>query len=316
MTDAQKKTRTNPRTAAAILVAALFLMLAYLLGAYSFSRDVWPISWIRAIKRSMPWAPPLDNFDKFWRLTKYQGKVEVECPAQTPDTGVLLAIGQSNSANHAEKRMTTSYPQHVVNYYAGKCYVAASPLLGASGDEGEFITPLADRLVSDGIYKSVVIVSSGINGTPIARWQKDGDLNEMLMATLVPLQNKYRITEIIWHQGEADFTNSTSSKVYATSFTSMLGSLRAAGIDAPAYISVATKCDDDPRWALDNPAAMGQKSLANGTTIVLAANTDTLLATEDRREDQCHFSASGQLKAANAYADAIRTHRQKLHATR
>jgi Carbohydrate esterase, sialic acid-specific acetylesterase len=121
---------------------------------------------------------------------------------------VLLIIGQSNSANHADKKFTTQFPQSVFNYFEGKCYIASSPLLGATGEGGEFITPLADKLISVGAYKSVVIVSSGIGGTPISRWQKDGDLNEMLLSTLKRANQKYKITHVIWHQGESDCGNS------------------------------------------------------------------------------------------------------------
>lgn len=49
---------------------------------------------------------------------------------------------------------------------------------------------------------------------------------------------------------------------------------------------------------------MGQKKLEDKNEFFLGADTDELLKAEDRRADLCHFSESGQLKAAEAYAEA------------
>lgn len=292
------------------LLVFLTAAISYIYGAHSYPRNTAPIIILKAAKEYLASKVSTENYDAFGRLVKFPGKIQIACPPQTQNTGVILAIGQSNSANHATKRFTTQYPQKVFNYFDGNCYVASSPLLGASGDEGEFITLTADKLIKDDIYQAVVIVSSGIAGSPISRWQADGDLNEMLLATLRPLQSKYKVTDIIWHQGESDFGNSTSSKVYRNSFDSLLQSLEKIGLFAPAYVAVTTKCGPNPNWKLDSPTAIGQKSLANGTTIFLAANTDALLTRTDRRENDCHLSESGQIKVSTAYADAIEKHRK------
>lgn len=313
MTDTRESNNGASKTRKALIVTCLsFVTLssAYLFGAYSYPRNIFPIDLIRTLKNKSNLSAALGNgqYDDFGRLVAINGKKEVACPTQGLDTGVLLAIGQSNSANHADKKITTSYPNQVFNYYDGKCFVAASPLLGASGEEGEFITPLADNLIKNGTYKTIVIISSGIGGTPIARWQEDGDLNQMLLDTLAHIK-KYKVTDVVWHQGESDFGNSTSAKVYEKSFYSLKNSLIAAGVKAPFFIAVATKCGNQPAWKLNNPTATGQKKLEDKNQIFLAANTDELLEDKDRRSDFCHFSETGQLKTANAYADAIQKYR-------
>jgi hypothetical protein len=297
-----------------ILILAL-LFTAYLFGAYSYYRHIFPFNLVLNLNNA---ALGNGQYDHFHRLTAINGKLATACPIQSSDTGVLLAIGQSNSANYADKKVATRFPSQVFNYYDGKCYVASSPLLGASGAKGEFITLLADKLIENGTYKTIVIISSGIGGSTISRWQADGDLNQMLLDTLTPIK-KYQITDVIWHQGEADFDNRTSAKVYQKSFHSLKDSLRAAGISSPFFIAVATKCRNDARWwrvwpeqggwQADNPTAAGQKQLADNKEIFVAANTDELLADADRSSDLCHFGESGQLKTANAYANAI----QKYH---
>ena len=290
-----------------ILILSL-LIAAYLLGAYSYPRNIFPIELLRSLNNNFE---VLGNgqFDNFGRFTAINGKTEVACPTQSSDTAVLLAIGQSNSANGADKKVVTKFQNQVFNFYDGKCYVASSPLLGASGKKGEFITPLADMLIEKGTYKIIVIISSGIGGSPIARWQADGDLNQMLLDTLASIK-KYKVTDIIWHQGESDFNNSTSAKVYEKSFHSLKDSLRASGISSPFFIAVATKCGNPPTWKKDNPTALGQRKLEDNKEIFLAVNTDELLEKADRRSDLCHFSESGQLKTANAYANAIQKYHQ------
>ena len=270
-----------------------FLVASVLVISQSFAADMQEI-----------------KMDHFERLINYPGKIGTRCPQQTAKTGVLLTIGQSNSANYGEKKYTTQYPTKVFNYFNGQCYVASSPLLGAQGLFGEFTTLLADQLIDNGDYDAVIIVSSGIGGTPIKRWKLGGDLNTMLQAVLSDVNSKFKITEIIWHQGEADFAEKTSPENYTNSFLSLLKSIRQVNTKLPPiYYAIATKCGDAPNWTTHNPIAKAQQKLANNKNhIYLGANTDNFLD-EDRVADHCHLSATGQLKTANYFAAAI--HRNK-----
>ena len=258
--------------------------------------------------------PPIYTYDQYGRLTScpamYEGacpgKREVACPAQSAGTGVILAIGQSQAANTGAQRIVTQFPDRVVNYFGGKCFVAASPLLGASAPEGEFITLLADNLIKSGTYQSVVILAAAIHATEIARWKAGGDLNGMMLQWLATVKGKYRITDIVWHQGESDFYQGTSGQTYTADFNSMLASLRGIGVTAPVFIGVTTYCGNSQPWTADNPIALAQKGLADpGRKIYIGANSDQLLTKADRREDLCHFTESGQRKVAAAYATAI-----------
>jgi hypothetical protein len=288
-------------------LAALFVSTcaaSYAFGVYSHQHDVWPIGPLRVLLTGAE-VPVTDAgiHDAFGRLVSFPGKTEVPCPGQTADTAVILAIGQSNAANHAAARLATHHPGQVLNLFDGKCFAAASPLLGATGEGGEFLTPLADRLVDDGAYKTVIIVASAITDTPISRWQRDGDLNDMLMETLKPLLATYKITDVVWHQGENDLRFGTPGKVYQASFRSLLDTLREAGIDAPVFIAVASACGTSRLNG--NAIAEGQRALVDNRTIFLGADTDALLDDSDRKNDRCHLSESGQKKTALSYAAAI-----------
>ena len=272
----------------------------YLFGLYSYPRALWPSNVLRGLGDNVRSAGVRDDFG---RLVAYPGKIEQPCPAQAERTGVILAIGQSNVANHAAGRVTTRHGNRVLSYFNGKCHISASPLLGATSNGGEYLTILADRLVDDGVYGTVIIVSSGIGGTPISRWQRNGDLNAMLMNTLRDLSPRYKVTDVIWHQGESDVANATTTEGYTAAFASLVASLTENGVDAPIYTSVSTRCG--PSWNADNPIARAQRSLARDKRVLVAADTDALLAPEDR-DDTCHLSESGQRKVATAYARAIR----------
>jgi len=176
-----------------------------LFGLYSYPLGIWPAPLIRGALFGDDSSQRLrGTYGEAGRLVAFPGKAEVPCPASGPDTAVVLAIGQSNIANHLEKRVTSRHRGEVVNFFIGKCYRAASPLLGATGEEGEFLTLLGDRLVDDGAYRNVVIVSSAIGASGIAMWRKGGVLNGLLLHVLNGLPPGYRVTEVLWLQGETD----------------------------------------------------------------------------------------------------------------
>lgn len=243
------------------------------------------------------------TFGEAGRLIAYPGKTEVKCPAPGPDTAVVLAIGQSNIANQAENRIISHYSREVVNFFEGKCYRAESPLLGATAEEGEFLTLLGDRLVDDGAYRNVVIVTSAVGASEIARWRKGGELNGLMLHALTGLLPGYRVTQMLWVQGEADYAIGTAPALYTDDFHSLLGTLSAGGVTAPVFIAIATRCVSS--WKPDNPIAAAQRALVDNRHVFLGADTDALVGTADRRPDGCHFGGRGQVKAADAFVSAI-----------
>lgn len=258
-------------------------------------------------------AAALDNpleeratFDVLGRLTDFPGKTALPCPAQTGRTVVLLLIGQSNGGNHAEQRHVSAYGDRVLNHFAGRCYIAASPLLGTTGAKGESWTLLGNKLIAAGFADRVVLIPAGIGATSIRRWQRGGDLNGMLLSVLDGVRPRYRITHVLWHQGESDFVEQTSRNDYVAMFASLVESLRQRGVDAPVFPSVATRCPNGPVWFPDNPTAEAQRALPDrARKIFPGVNTDTLLGPADR-DAGCHFTATGQEKFAQAWLGVLR----------
>ncbi len=129
-------------------------------------------------------------------------------------------------------------------------------------------------------------------------------------ASMVPLvqdpTTRYRVTYVLWHQGEADFVLKTYPALYKQYFLSFVESLRANAIDAPVFVSKATRCL--PGWTESNAIRTAQQELASSQPgFKPGVDTDKLLGAQDRYDD-CHFADSGEVKTAKAWA-AILTQR-------
>ena len=246
------------------------------------------------------------EFDSFGRLTSINGKVVVACPIQNKSTAVILVMGQSLSTNESSEKFSTKYPQSAINYFNGKCYASNSPLLGATGENGEFITVLADLLIESKKYKTVVIISSAMGGSAIHLWQEKGDLNTMVSDLIDQANNTYKITKVIWQQGESDYLGNTTTAAYISSFHSLFDTLLSKNIRAPIFISISSKCG--PNWIDNNPISTAQNLLVDDIKVFLGVNSDKLLHSEDRTPDECHLMGSGQLKIAKSYSEAILRH--------
>src|SRR5262249_27063919 len=152
---------------------------------------------------------------------------------------------------------------------------------------------------TDGAYKKVVLVPAAIGATSIGRWRKGGDLNDMLRGVIDGLRPDYKVTQVVWVQGENDWIEVTPGDVYARSFASLLETLP----DVPVFIAIATRCTGI--WQADNPIAQAQRKLVDNRRVFLAADFDSLLSDDDRRPDRCHWLEMAQRKAADSYAAAI-----------
>ncbi|MBK8638295.1 MAG: hypothetical protein IPN92_08365 [Chromatiaceae bacterium] len=296
-------------------VGVAVLLITYLFGVYSERYNIFPLPALQAVKALIipppPNAPSRFAFDQVGRLVSDDKKSAVPCPQQTDRTAVLLLIGQSNAGNHGGQRLQSAHGAKVINFFDGQCFIAASPLLGSSGSNGEYWTQLGNLLVASGAFDQVVLAPVTLSGSDISRWSRGGDLNAVMISTVVQLQHdNYHVTHTLWHQGEFNYVIGTSEESYYQKFISMVDSLRDHKIQAPVFVSVASKCleasNGGTRFhSADNPIVRAQMALPNAQKgIRSGVNTDALLGDFDRHDD-CHFSASGQQKVAKAWADLL-----------
>lgn len=295
----------------AALAVSLFLAGA-VLGAWAGVVRIWPVRYSLQLIEGLPKpfvsaseAPPL-ALDSAGRVMKYAGKIEVPCPKQTPRTAVILIAGQSNAANAAAQRHETRHPDRVLNFVSGGCYIAASPLLGSNGFAGEPWTLMADDLIDARAFDRVILAPVAVGGSTVAQWAKGGALNASMIPLIQDLVTHYRVTHVLWHQGESDFALKTDPARYKQEFLSFADTLRANAVDAKIFVSTATRCL--PGWFEPNPIQAAQRELAaSGPHFEAGVDTDKLLLVEDRYDD-CHMADSGEVKTASAWAALLARH--------
>ena len=288
------------------LVTAV-LAATYVFGAISYSHDIWPMGSLRDVKRVAADQPVvLNHKDAFGRLIARRDKTLIPCPAQTPETAVVLFLGQSIQSNSAGQKAVSTHGDRVISWFGGHCAVAQSPLEGASEIGGEALTPIGNKLVAMEAFQRVMLVPVAIGQTLVSDWAPRGRLHKMLLDSLSQLSPQYRITHVVWHQGEEDFDKETSQADYANSFRALTGALRAHGVDAPIYVSVTSRCDADYRWTADNDVTRAQRSVIDASRNIRAGvDTDALLQPLDRFDD-CHLGGSGVEKYSTAVAQLLR----------
>jgi hypothetical protein len=276
--------------------------LAYLTGVYTGYENTWPVPQLKMLVR-----PHLDvglaHTDKFGRLLSYPDKLETPCPSQDAKTAVLLVLGQSNAGNYQGQRYQSA-DDRVINYSEGKCYIAGSPLLGADGRNGESWTLLGTKLIRSGLYNRVILIAAAVGSSPVHRWAAGGDLNQMLIEVIRTAKTRYSITDVLWHQGAADFALNTPEQNYRSDLRSLIDSIRTEGVTAPFYIS-RSSLQLAARWSEDNPISRAEAELVDGQSIFAGPNTDHDITANDRF-DGLHFSASGQEKFTDAWLGLLR----------
>jgi hypothetical protein len=273
------------------------------IGSYTGVKRVWPVPQLRQLVATE--GRSLVRTDQFGRLLTYPGKIEITCPIQEEKTAVLLLVGQSNAGNHQAQRHQSA-DDRVVNFVDGTCYRAASPLLGADGQEGETWTLLGNKLVQSGLYRAVILIPAAVGGSSVRRWAEGGDLNAMLVAVIRAVKSHYTINAVLLDQGATDFALGTPEEQYRSDLKSMIDTVRAQGVHVPFFI---TRCSvGGPNWTEDNPVARAQASLTDSRNAVFdGPNTDRDVTRLDRY-DGYHFGASGQEKFASAWMRLLREH--------
>ena len=294
-------------TIAATIALAALLCGTYWFGAYGYANQRWPATQFKSLRfallQSLRSAGV--DFDSTARLIAYPEKIAINCPLQTDRTAVFLIIGQSNAANSGGQRFAAKSAR-VAAYFEGNCSVAASPLLGSSGVAGEPWSAVGDNLVASGNFYDVVLIPAAVGGSPLSEWTGDGELHSMLRKVIEDAQHHYRITHVLWHQGEGDFSVHTSEDNYVSGFASLARDLRAWGVVAPIYVSTASHCGDGQAWSADNPISRAQRKLASsGKDFAAGVDSDALLNALDRH-DGCHMAGSGLAKVIEAWTEILR----------
>jgi hypothetical protein len=231
-------------------------------------------------------------------------RVERACGPVSGKTAIIVVHGQSNAANYGSARHAAREAVDNFDPASGKCFAAADPLLGTDGMGGSFATRLGDILIQAGRYDRVILVPLARGGASLSFLNDEGaelttnGIAKLKQAGLTP-------THILFQQGETDAVLTTTAEEYASLLHQLVKRFRAAGFDAPFYLSRSAKCD---YVGPNNIAAVraGQLSAVNDAlNIRPGPDTDTI-GNEGRSPDGCHMNEAGTLANAVLWAAFVK----------
>ena len=231
-------------------------------------------------------------------------RIERSCMPVPEKTAIIVVHGQSNAANWGSTRYTSREAVDNFDPGTGKCFAAADPLLGADGTGGSFATHLGDMLIRSGRYDRVILMPIARGGASLSFLNNEGaelttnGIAKLKAAGLTP-------THILFQQGERDALMTTTAEQYAALLHQLVKRFRAAGFDAPFYVSRSAKCDFA---GPTNVAAVraGQLSAVDmALNIRQGPDTDTI-GNEGRSADGCHMNEIGAIANAALWAVYIK----------
>lgn len=231
------------------------------------------------------------------------GKKQVPC-AELANQTIIVTLGQSNAANFGAGLYRTEGDVVNFNLYDGRCYWAADPLVGASGDGGNFATRLGDVLIRRGFADRIVVAPIAMGNTSVEHWSARGIFNSRILVVIRRLHDAGLTPDLIlWQQGEGNAGDDDPGGTnYRRHLLEVVQTFRDYGVQAPFLIALCTLCGD-PHPNAENARA-GQRSAVDrqfGT--FLGPDTDQI--GHEYRFDGCHMSEIGLQKQAEMWAEAI-----------
>lgn len=215
---------------------------------------------------------------------------------------VFVTAGQSNSANHGNPPLAPADPR-VSAWGPAGWRPAADPQPIATGSGGTPWPALGDRLAARWDLP-IGFVSVGWGGTSVAEWQPGGTLYPRLQAALDDL-GPHGARAVLWHQGETDAANGTTTADYARLLTRLIASSRQdAGYDVPWGIARVSFLPGGTAAQMDPIVAAQVAVVAADPLAFLGPTTDDLVGT-DWRWDGIHFNEAGLREHARRWAEAL-----------
>lgn len=286
------------------VILALLLGVGFLVGVKSaLDRNLlFRVAWTarHAFDRGDPAAtdPVGHGVNAYGQLVHAADKRPVPAPDPDAPVTVLFTFGQSNAANHGgEKHIQDS--DRVLNFWDGRFYVAADPLLGATGMSGSPWVRLGADMVRTGLSDRVVLAAAGVKSTSVADWAAGGRLAGMLAARLREIAaHGLAVDFFLWHQGEAD--HAMDPDLYAAALADIVGTTRRHFPSSRFVVAQASRC-----WAVppSAPILRAQARVTRMHGVLAGPNTD--LIGPDDRFDGCHFSGRGLARAADGWLAAL-----------
>lgn len=230
-------------------------------------------------------------------------------PTQYPATGrgVLVFFGQSNLSN---VNPTTYVPVNstvfIFSVVDGSIYTNSSPTIGTSTSSavagiGCTAIRIADTLITNGNFTSVIVVDSAIGGTTVSPYWSSDSLG-MIRVTFAQLTAQgLTPNAVIYGQGESDTGAGTSQAAYTSGLASFISNVRTAGYVGPIFVAHES-------WNLGSTSSNvtnAQDAAVNHSSGIWAGPNSDTLGSGDRQSDNTHFNDTGAPLYAGLWITAL-----------
>ena len=287
------------------LFGLILIAIGYSIGLISYKYQLFTIKHIQSANQYCQdyFAPPQSSSLKETNDTISLSQFD------NSEFTVIFTFGQSNSASYGQT--THECQEEVYNWHNGIIYKAKDPLKGVGSYKGSVWTRLADKMIVQGISKKILLVPICIGGTKISQWANNGRYHKTIEQTINNLKlNEIEIDLILWHQGESDNIQNTTTNEYVSDFETIRKTFRINEINAPIFIAIASYYPTEnalmkKQLGCDSLIQNAQyKLIEKHSDIYLGANTDNLDKIYDRH-DGIHFSAIGLEKHADLWIEKL-----------
>ena len=247
------------------------------------------------------------NFNSRLRYNKTSDKVYKKIDPLL-NTGVFISYGQSNSENCGE--IGYYVVNEVFQFFNDSTFVYSDPSLGGicrdSFGGGSVWGLVGDKLIEEKTFGQVVFSMNGWGGTTMKELG-EGELYSYFKKNYFSLiENFGKVDGILFHQGESNHKNLEGNDNYYEEFHKFYRRMNRDGITAKFYLSKTSYCDEGRGYGIDeNLLNIQDKIITDFNNVFRGPNTDELISSKDRLQDQCHFSLFGYNKFAELWVKAI-----------
>ena len=296
---------------------------------------------VAAFRAELP--APAGGWYRFEIRARRSGTNVAEMAVERVGVGeVFVVAGQSNSANHGEKRQESK--TGMAGAFNGvRWQMANDPQPGASGNGGSFMPAFADTM--HGRFKVPIgIVATGIGATSVrewlprgvrfpnpptltgrvvtvgqGEWESNGSIFSGFTSRIKELGPR-GFRAVLWHQGESDANQrdadrTLTGELYRRYMEQLIrGARREAGWDCPWFVALASYHSPDDTGSPDIRSA--QRALWKSGLALEGFDSDALAG--DHRDGGgrgVHFSEKGLKAHGKAWEERVGTWLERVLAS-
>ena len=150
-------------------------------------------------------------------------------PAADADFHLYLLIGQSNMAGRGKVELEdkVAVPRVLMLNKANEWVSAVDPISFDKTIAGVSLgRTFGIEMAKANKEVKIGLIPSAVGGTPIRRWQQNGDLYKAALKRAKLAQQDGVIKGILWHQGEGDSGKEATAKIYEAQLHAMITAWR------------------------------------------------------------------------------------------